>query len=68
MNVERVTDRRRVGVRAARPILLVGQRSTEADRLRSEMEELTGRRVRLDVRGARSPREEPGNDRLGRAN
>jgi hypothetical protein len=39
-----------VGIRAAHPILLAGPRGAEADRLRGELEELTGRRVRLDIR------------------
>lgn len=42
-------DQVRVGIRATRPILLVGPRGAEADRLRGELEELTGRRVRLDI-------------------
>jgi hypothetical protein len=47
-----------VGIRAARPILLVGQRGAEADRLRGELEELTGRRVRLDIWEAPTPPED----------
>jgi hypothetical protein len=42
-------DQVRVDIRATRPILLVGPRGAEADRLRGELEELTGRRVRLDI-------------------
>ncbi len=50
----------RVTIRAARPILLAGPRGAEADRLRGEMEELTGRRVRLSILEAPDPRETPG--------
>jgi hypothetical protein len=50
----------RVTVRAARPILLVGARGAEADRLRTEMEELTGRRVRLEILEVPDSQEMPG--------
>ncbi len=55
----------RVTIRAARPILLAGPRGAEADRLRGEMEELTGRRVRLSILEAPDPRETPGIARPG---
>jgi hypothetical protein len=42
-------------VRAARTILLAGNRGAEADRLRAELEELTGKRVRLDIWEAPDP-------------
>jgi hypothetical protein len=50
-------DQVRVDIRATRPILLVGPRGAEADRLRGELEELTGRRVRLDIWEVPGPRE-----------
>lgn len=59
VEVGRTADHLRVDIRAARPILLVGQRGAEADRLRGELEELTGRRVRLDIWEAPGPQEEP---------
>jgi small subunit ribosomal protein S3 len=40
----------RVSIRAARPIVLAGPRGAEADRLRGELQELTGKRVQLDIR------------------
>lgn len=52
VEVDRAEDRLRVDIRATRPILLAGQRGAEADRLRGELEELTGRRVGLDIREA----------------
>jgi small subunit ribosomal protein S3 len=39
----------RVSIRAARPIVLAGPRGAEADRLRGELQELTGKRVQLDI-------------------
>jgi hypothetical protein len=55
VDVGRTADRLRVDIRAVRPILVAGQRGEEADRLRGELEELTGRRVRLDIREAPAP-------------
>ena len=56
----RAAERLRVGVRAARPILLVGPRGAEADRLRGELEELTGRRVQLSIWEVPDPQEGAG--------
>jgi hypothetical protein len=56
VEVGRAADQLRVSIRAARPILLAGHRGAEADRLRGEMEELTGRRVRLDIWEVPGPR------------
>jgi small subunit ribosomal protein S3 len=60
VEVGRAGDRLRVGIRAAHPILLAGPRGGEADRLRGELEELTGRRVRLDIWEVPGPDEGPG--------
>lgn len=59
VEVDRAADRLSVDIRAARPILLAGHRSMEADRLRGEMEELTGRRVRLEIRETPGPQDGP---------
>ncbi|WP_157910620.1 KH domain-containing protein [Pseudofrankia sp. BMG5.36] len=66
VEVGRAADRLRVDIRAARPILLAGQRGAEADRLRGEMEELTGRRVRLDIWEVPGPQEGPESEGSGR--
>ena len=60
VEVGRGADRLRVSIRATRPILLAGPRGAEADRLREELAELTGRPVRLDIREASGPQPEPG--------
>jgi KH domain len=49
VDIGRAADRLQVSIRAARPILLAGPRGDEADRLRGELEELTGQRVRLNI-------------------
>jgi hypothetical protein len=50
VEVDRAAGQLRVSIRAVRPILVAGHRGVEADRLRGELEELTGGRVRLDIR------------------
>src|SRR3984957_16645177 len=55
VDIDRTPGRVRVSIRAARPIALTGPRGAEADRLRGELVELTGRRVQLDIREAPSP-------------
>jgi len=62
VDVGRAADRLRVDIRAARPILVAGHRGAEADRLRGELEDLTGRRVRLDIREVPDPQEGPGSE------
>jgi hypothetical protein len=57
VEVDRTPDRVRVSIRAARPIVLAGPRGTEADRLRGELVELTGKRVQLDIRETPSPQD-----------
>jgi ribosomal protein S3 len=57
VNIDLGADLVQVTIRAARPIALVGPRGAEADRLRNEMEELTGRRVRLNILQVPDPRE-----------
>jgi small subunit ribosomal protein S3 len=47
LKIERTKDRVRVDIRSTRPGLLIGHRGAEADRLRGELEELTGKRVGL---------------------
>ena len=67
MEVGRAADQVRVSIRAARAILVAGCRGEEADRLRGELEELTGRRVRLDIRETPGPQEGPESEGSARA-
>jgi hypothetical protein len=55
VEVGRTAGQLRVSIRAARPILLAGRLGAEADRLRGELEELTGGRVQLDIWEERGP-------------
>jgi hypothetical protein len=67
VEVGRAADQLRVGIRAAHPILLAGPRGAEADRLRGELEELTGRRVRLDIWEMPGPEDRPESEGSRRA-
>ena len=49
VKITRSPDQVRVTVRAVRPIVLAGYRGAEADRLRGELEQLTGKPVRLEI-------------------
>ncbi|WP_112262258.1 KH domain-containing protein [Lentzea terrae] len=49
VEIDRGADQLRVGIRATRPVLLAGRRGEEADQIRGELEELTGRRVQLSI-------------------
>jgi KH domain len=60
-------DRVRVNIHAARPGVVHGHGGGGADRLRAELEELTGKPVLLAIGdGEAGPREEPGDAGSGR--
>ena len=47
--VERTAGRVRVDIHTARPGIVIGRRGAEADRLRTELEKLTGKQVQLNI-------------------
>ncbi|MBP3089223.1 30S ribosomal protein S3 [Corynebacterium sp. sy017] len=47
--IERTRDRVRVDIHTARPGIVIGRRGSEADRLRRELEKLTGKQVALNI-------------------
>jgi ribosomal protein S3 len=73
VEVNRFPDGVRVDIRAAKPIVIIDPygpgpwREARADRLRAEVEELTGKPVQLNVWEAPVPPEEPGNEGSGPA-
>ncbi len=62
VEVSQSADRLKVSIRAAKPILLVGPHGDEADRLRGEIEELTGRQVQLSIWQAPDTAADPGTE------
>src|SRR5690625_17488 len=55
VEIERTRDRVRIDVHTARPGIVIGRRGTEADRLRSELEKLTGKQVQFNILEVKNP-------------
>ena len=49
IEIERTRDRVRVDIHTARPGIVIGRRGAEADRIRGELEKLTGKQVQLNI-------------------
>jgi small subunit ribosomal protein S3 len=57
VEIERTRDRVRVDIHTARPGIVIGRRGAEADRIRGQLEKLSGKQVQLnilEVKGAES--------------
>jgi small subunit ribosomal protein S3 len=50
VEIERTRDRVRVDIWTARPGIVIGRRGAEADRIRSNLEKLSGKQVQLNIR------------------
>ena len=48
VEIERTRDRVRVDIHTARPGIVIGRRGAEADRIRAELEKLTGKQIQLN--------------------
>ena len=55
VEIERTRDRVRVDIHTARPGIVIGRRGAEADRIRSQLEKLTGKQVQLNILEVRNP-------------
>ncbi|MGX9918562.1 30S ribosomal protein S3 [Streptomyces sp. NPDC002248] len=55
VEIERTRDRVRVDIHTARPGIVIGRRGAEADRIRSELEKLTGKQVQLNILEVKNP-------------
>ena len=55
VDIERTRDRVRVDIHTARPGIVIGRRGVGADRLRSELEKLTGKQVQMNVLEVKQP-------------
>lgn len=55
VNIERTRDRVRVDIHTARPGIVIGRRGAEADRLRGQLEKLTGKQIQLNILEVKNP-------------
>jgi small subunit ribosomal protein S3 len=55
VEIERTRDRVRVDIHTARPGIVIGRRGAEADRIRGELENLTGKQVQLNILEVKNP-------------
>jgi small subunit ribosomal protein S3 len=55
IDIERTRDRLIVDIHTARPGVVIGRKGAEAERLRGELEKMTGRRVKLNINEVKDP-------------
>lgn len=55
VEIERTRDRVRVDIHTARPGIVIGRRGAEADKIRGQLEKLTGKQVQLNILEVKSP-------------
>ncbi|HJB10782.1 MAG TPA: 30S ribosomal protein S3, partial [Candidatus Brachybacterium merdavium] len=55
VEIERTRDRVRVDLHTARPGIVIGRRGAEAERLRGELEKLTGKQIQLNILAVKNP-------------
>lgn len=55
IEIERASNRIRVYIYTARPGIIIGRRGTEIDKLKSELQSITGKEVLIDIKEIKSP-------------
>ena len=55
VEIERTRERVRIDIHTARPGIVIGRRGAEADRIRGELETLTGKQVQLNILEVKNP-------------
>ena len=55
VEIERTRDRVRVDIYTARPGIVIGRRGAEADRIRGDLEKLTGKQIQLNILEVKNP-------------
>ena len=55
VDIERTRERVRVDIHTARPGIVIGRRGAEADRIRADLEKLTGKQVQLNILEVKNP-------------
>jgi small subunit ribosomal protein S3 len=55
VEIQRTRDRVRVDIHTARPGIVIGRRGAEADRIRTDLEKLTGKQIQLNILEVKNP-------------
>jgi small subunit ribosomal protein S3 len=55
VEIERTRDRVRVDIHTARPGIVIGRRGAEADRIRGNLEKMTGKQIQLNILEVKNP-------------
>ncbi len=55
VEIERAGQKVRVVIHTARPGIIIGKKGVEVDRLKKDLEQLTGKEVNIDIREIRKP-------------
>ena len=55
VEIERTRDRVRIDIHTARPGIVIGRRGQEADRIRLDLEKMTGKQVQLNILEVKTP-------------
>ena len=55
VEIERTRDRVRIDIHTARPGIVIGRRGQEADRIRTDLEKMTGKKVQLNILEVKNP-------------
>jgi len=55
VEIERTRDRVKVDIHTARPGIVIGRRGAEADRIRGDLEKLTGKQIQLNILEVTNP-------------
>ena len=55
VDIERTRDRVRIDIHTARPGIVIGRKGAEADRIRGDLEKLTGKQVQLNILEVKNP-------------
>src|SRR6185369_15631725 len=55
VDIERTRDRVRIDIHTARPGIVIGRKGAEADKIRGNLEKLTGKQVQLNILVVKTP-------------
>jgi small subunit ribosomal protein S3 len=58
IEIERTRDRIRVDIHTARPGIVIGRRGAEAERIRADLEKLSGKQIQLNILEVKNPEAE----------